>query len=100
MPFTVDGDWIPSQTQGSKAQDAPKKPVRVELRRRGNNVVTIIHNLQMNENELDVFAARLKKKFGCGGARKESTIEVQGDKVDQVRQFLLEIGLKLKPRNG
>jgi translation initiation factor 1 len=97
MPFTVDGNWIPNKTDASKKDAGPKKPVRVELKRRGNNVVTIVHNLQMNENELDLFAARLKKKFGCGGARKENTVEVQGDKVSQVQQFLTELGVKVRP---
>ena len=36
----------------------------------------------------------IKKKLGCGGAVKESDIEIQGDKVEQVKKILEEVGIK------
>lgn len=87
MPFTVDGQWVPAKSS------QPKKPVKVSLVRRGNNMVTVIQNLDLKETELTAFASKLKKKLGCGGAIKDDMIEIQGDKILQVNKYLKELGI-------
>lgn len=89
MPFTVDGQWVPKPTSVIS-----KKPVKVHLVKRGNNVVTIIQNLPMNQSEISQLASTLKKKLGCGGAVKGSDIEIQGDRCSQVRETLNACGIK------
>ncbi|MBA3238067.1 MAG: translation initiation factor [Parachlamydiaceae bacterium] len=89
MPFTIDGQWIPS-----KQPSNPSKPVKVRLVKRGKSILTVILNLQFPSGELADLASGLKKKLGCGGGVKDDTVEIQGDKVEQVKSYLREIGVK------
>jgi translation initiation factor 1 len=90
MPFTFDGDWIPSTCKA----ETSKKPVKVRLIKKGHNILTVILNLCLSQNELSGLASSLKKKLGCGGAIKDGIIEIQGDKVLQVKELLLALGIK------
>lgn len=89
MPFTIGGEWIPAE----KPPD-PKKKVKVILEKRGNSVVTVILNLPMSADKMEEISSSLKKKFGCGGAVKDLKVEIQGDKVSQVQEFLSKLGIK------
>ncbi len=91
MPFTIDGQWVPSKTAVS---NTPQKPVKVRLVKRGKSILTVILNLSLPQNELAALASSLKKKLGCGGAIKDDSIEMQGDKVTLVLKHLTEIGIK------
>lgn len=90
MPFTVDGQWVPSPSEAPP----PKGPVKVRKEKRGNAIVTVVLNLRGNEEELKELASFLKKRLGGGGTVKNSVVEVQGDKQDLVRKLLLEKGIK------
>ncbi len=90
MPFTIDGQWIPSKASAPTSN----KPVKVRLIKRGKSTLTVILNLAMTAAELATLASSLKKKLGCGGAVKEGTIEVQGDKVAPTLKYLTEINIK------
>jgi translation initiation factor 1 len=94
MPFTVGGEWIPSKKSDSDAPKASQKPVKVRLVKRGNNVITTILNLTKSPKELSTLASAIKKRLGSGGAVQEQTIEIQGDKVAEVKKILDEIGIK------
>lgn len=89
MPFTIGGDWIPS-----KKEEKSSKPVKVRLVKRGKNLLTTVLNLTISEKEMGNLASALKKKLGCGGAVKDQTVEIQGDKVAEVIQYLQSIGIK------
>ncbi|MCE5295132.1 MAG: translation initiation factor [Chlamydiales bacterium] len=90
MPFTIDGQWIPSKAPAVTSN----KPVKVRLIKRGKSTLTVILNLAMTAAELTALASNLKKKLGCGGAVKDDTIEMQGDKVATILTYLSEIGIK------
>lgn len=89
MPFTIDGQWIPS-----KQPSTPSKPVKVRLIKRGKSTLTVILNLKMPSKELSDLASAMKKKLGCGGAVVDGSIEIQGEKVEHVKNYLREIGVK------
>jgi translation initiation factor 1 len=89
MPFTIDGQWVPS-----KAATSAKKPVKVRLGKRGQSIITSILNLNMTAQEKEILASTIKKKLGCGGAVKDEALEIQGDKVSQVKQLLQSMGIK------
>ena len=90
MPFTIDGQWVPSKI----ASKAPQKPVKVRVVKRGQSILTVILNLNMPPSDLASLASSLKKKLGCGGAVKEDSIEIQGDKHELVVQHLTQMGIR------
>ncbi len=90
MPFTIGGEWIPSKLTANQSS----KSVKVRLVKRGKALLTVVLNLQMDSNELKDLASILKKKLGCGGSVKEDSIEMQGDKVDDVKNYLQAIGIR------
>ncbi|UPT55690.1 stress response translation initiation inhibitor YciH [Dickeya zeae] len=62
--------------------------------------VCLITGIDLDDTALDVLAAELKKKCGCGGAVKDGGIEIQGDKRDQLKQLLEAKGMKVKLAGG
>ena len=92
MPFTIDGQWVPSKIATTKSSS--HKPVKVRLIKRGKSILTVILNLNSDTKELTEIASNLKKKLGCGGAVKDGEIEIQGDKVEDVKKYLSDIGIK------
>lgn len=69
------------------------KPVKVRMVKRGKALLTVILNLQMSPIELKDLASTLKKKLGCGEGVKEDVMEIQGDKVEEVKAYLQSIGI-------
>jgi translation initiation factor 1 len=93
MPFTIDGQWVPSKPSAD-TNESNQKPVKVRLVKRGKSILTVILNLKMNLKEQTELASALKKKLGCGGAVKDGEIEIQGDKVAEVKSYLAELKIK------
>lgn len=93
MPFTIGGDWIPNE-QKANTDKPSSRPVKVRKEKRGRAIVTVVLNLRMDSNDLKELAAHLKKKCGCGGTVKSEVIEIQGDKVELIRQELKAKGIK------
>ncbi len=90
MPFNINGDWIPSKP----ASNSGKKPVKVRSLKRGKSIVTVVLNLDMTDKEIADLSSNLKKKLACGGAVKEGCIEVQGDKISEIKKILEAMGIK------
>ena len=91
MPFTIGGQWVPDKPTSFNSSS---KPVKVRLIKRGKSILTVILNLNKSPPELAELASNIKKRLGCGGAVKDTDIEIQGDKVDQVKVLLKEAGIK------
>ena len=62
--------------------------------------VTLITGLDLDDAQLKIEAAHLKKICGCGGAVKEGVIEIQGDKRDIIKNELEKKGHKVKFSGG
>tara|TARA_B100001971_G_scaffold111191_1_gene102217 strand:- start:163657 stop:163998 length:342 start_codon:yes stop_codon:yes gene_type:complete len=71
-----------------------------EKQKRGGKFVIIISNLPENPDYSKKLAKELKKYCACGGTVKKGNIEVQGDKFDQVNEFLLNRNIKTKKIGG
>lgn len=89
MPFTIGGEWVPEKS------NTPKKPVKIRKERRGNTLVTIISHLPLEADGLKALCSKLKQKLGCGGSVKSDCIELQGDKIEQVKPLLNQEGIKV-----
>jgi len=58
--------------------------------------VTIISGFDSNNINLDEFSSELKTKFACGGTYDEDTIELQGNHVDRLKNYLPDEGFNVK----
>ncbi|WP_067585830.1 stress response translation initiation inhibitor YciH [Endozoicomonas ascidiicola] len=74
--------------------------VRPEKKGRGGKVVTVISGLPMAGNDLKAYAKQLKKRCGGGGAVKDGCVELQGDHVDVMVEFLKKEGYDAKRSGG
>lgn len=90
MPFTIGGEWIPESTPSQ-----PKQPVKVIKEKRRSSYVTVILHLSQEDSQLKSLCSILKQRLGCGGSVKEGRIELQGDQVQTVKNYLKEIGIRL-----
>lgn len=74
--------------------------LRIEKSGRGGKIVTVIDNLPKSDSFLKELATELKKKCGTGGTYFISNIagvvEIQGDKREVIRPFLLKKEIKVK----
>ncbi|WP_162048641.1 stress response translation initiation inhibitor YciH [Vibrio taketomensis] len=62
--------------------------------------VSIVTGLDMDDVQLKLLAAELKKVCGCGGAIKDGTIEIQGDARDKIKVHLEKKGHTVKLAGG
>lgn len=75
--------------------DGTAKVRRETKGRKGKGVMTI-SGLGLEAKALKDLASKLKKTCGCGGSVVGETIEIQGDKRDQIKQVLEKNGFKVK----
>lgn len=74
--------------------------VRRETKGRGGKTVTTVSGLLLQGDELKTLAKQMKARCGCGGSLKDGVIEIQGDQVDVLCQWLVEKGFKAKRSGG
>ena len=106
----VKGNWREFDDSSSQCtslgqlsvQDGSQVPVRVERTRagRGGKTVTIITGLMLENNQLRPLLKKLKSSCGTGGSLKGDSIELQGDHVNSVLQFLEKKGYRPKQKGG
>ncbi len=70
--------------------------LRIEKKGRGGKAVTVIYELPDNPPYFKKLLKELKNFCGTGGSQKESTLEIQGDQRDKVRDLLTKKGFKIK----
>lgn len=66
--------------------DSPKPQFRIE--KRNGKAVTVIAGLHTyGADRLESIAKEIKTKCGCGGTVKNGAIEIQGDKLEQIKAW-------------
>lgn len=70
--------------------------LRLEKNGRGGKTVTVVYDLPQNGTYFQKLAKDLKAACGTGGSFKGETIEIQGDKKNQVKELLIKKGFKVK----
>lgn len=63
--------------------------------RRGKSV-TVISNIPHNPQVIEKLAKELKQHCGAGGTWYQKTIEIQGDHLKKVREYLVKKGFEVK----
>lgn len=90
--------------QEEPKQERPKGDgiVRVQRQTKGRKGkgVCIISGLDMEDAQLKLLAAQLKKVCCCGGAVKDCDIEIQGDNREKIKEFLTKQGHTVKLAGG
>lgn len=103
MPFTIGGDYVPERPDYSKKTPKTKpqalKPTSTKIKvfseKRKNTYITIIKNLPLSHEEEKELTSYIKKKLGCGGSYKDTHIEIQGNKLEDVKNILKSKGFKV-----
>jgi translation initiation factor 1 len=70
--------------------------VRKETAGRRGKVVTLIKNIQHNPQVIEDLAKQLKQQCGAGGTVKGKTIEIQGDHVNKITEYLKKNDFNVK----
>ncbi|MGF1734363.1 stress response translation initiation inhibitor YciH [Photobacterium satsumensis] len=76
--------------------------VRIQRQTKGRKGkgVCIVTGLDLEDSQLKLLAAELKKVCGCGGSVKDGNIEIQGDKRDVIKAALEKKGHTVKLAGG
>jgi translation initiation factor 1 len=87
---------------GQKKMPAGDGIVRVsrETKGRKGKGVTVVKGLALDEAALTALAKQLKTACGSGGTVKDWTVEIQGDHLERVIEFLGKAGHKVKRAGG
>ena len=67
--------------------------IRTEKRKWGK-MWTLVKGLDSNEVNVKKIAKSLKRKLACGGTVKRGVIELQGNHVNRVKEFLVKEGFQ------
>lgn len=76
--------------------------VRIQRQTKGRKGkgVCLVTGLDLDDTQLKLVAAELKKVCGCGGAVKDGVIEIQGDMRDKIKVHLEKKGHTVKLAGG
>ncbi|GLX81570.1 translation initiation factor [Thalassotalea eurytherma] len=92
---TESGRIKEEKSQTVTPSDGFAKVRRETKGRKGKGVMTI-SGLGLDAKGLKDLASKLKKTCGCGGSVVGETIEIQGDKRDQIKAVLEKNGFNVK----
>lgn len=85
----------PPGTRGFIAPQKQTARLAIEKRKKGK-VVTVIRGLAAEANDLPALLSRLQSRCGAGGTVRDDCLEIQGEHLDRIREYLLEIGYRVK----
>ncbi|RPE70634.1 translation initiation factor 1 [Tibeticola sediminis] len=71
-----------------------------ESKGRGGKVVTLVRGVPLGGAELEALAKQLKTACGSGGTVKDGVVEIQGDHVARLVDWLAARGFKVKRAGG
>jgi len=70
--------------------------LRLEKKGRGGKTVTVVFSLPNNPPYFKGLLKEIKNHCGSGGTQKEDQLEIQGDYLVRVREFLTKKGFQVK----
>jgi len=88
----------PAESSWQKASGPMK--MRLETAGRGGKAVTVLFNIPMDEAEAKVLLKAMQAAFGCGGALKDSTLELRGDVRSKVEAYAAKAHMKVLRAGG
>ena len=75
-----------------------KNSLQVVIDKKGRNgkIATIIEGFVIPQEEVEDIARKLKQKLGVGGSVRDGEILIQGNHLDKVKDFLINLKYKVK----
>lgn len=73
------------------AKESQKITIYVERKKFGKKY-TVVEGIDTKEIDIKDIAKALKSKLACGGTAKEGIIELQGEHIQRVMSYLVELG--------
>ena len=96
LVYSTDGGRITQQKNKTVTASDGFAKVRRETKGRKGKGVIVISGLGLDAKALKELAKKLKKTCGTGGSVVDETIEIQGDKREEIKQLLEKSGFKVK----
>ena len=102
LVFSTDSGSNKKQSNGEKKYEKSEGPlkVRIEKKGRGGKSVTVLFNLPFDKDIAKDTKKKLASHLGAGSTFKDSKIEIQGDHVEKVLDFLKSNGIKALRAGG
>lgn len=90
---------VEDEEEKATVKNIQKEPLRIQLEKRNNKVVTLISEFQGSEEELKDLARLLKMKCSSGGTYNDNQILIHGDFRVKIAEILENLGYKVKRIN-
>lgn len=74
----------------------PRLDIVLEKKGRAGKMATIVVGFTCDDDELAGIASKMKSKLGTGGSARAGEILIQGDRRNDVLQFLIAAGYKAR----
>ena len=104
MAYQEFGDRDNNKAFERAVPDLPpnQQDLRIQATRSGRKgkTVTVISGFQHKPETLTKLLKHLKSKCGAGGTVKDNTIEIQGDRKQQLLEIVTKLGYKAKISGG
>lgn len=81
-------------TETKRVPGPARAVVRMERKGHGGKEVTVVEQLGLPERDLERWLKALKGQLGCGGTVNGTSLVLQGDHRERLRELLLERGVK------
>jgi len=96
LVYSTDGGRITQKQNKTVTTSDGFAKVRRETKGRKGKGVIVISGLGLETKALKELAKKLKKTCGTGGSVVDETIEIQGDKREEIKVVLEKSGFKVK----